>query len=69
MDNGLLSHLKGAYVCLCACVCVRVTSCVELPVNVPKTSLEPQESPVIGEQRTAHVCNGRKNTHIKKKNV
>lgn len=50
MDNGLLSPLKGAYVCLCACVCVRVTSCVELPVDVLKTSLEAQESPGMWEQ-------------------
>lgn len=48
MDYYLL--WKGAYVCLWACVCVRVTLCVELPVNVPKTSLEAQESPVLWEQ-------------------
>lgn len=47
MDNGLLSPPKGAYVCLCACVGVQVTSCAELPVNVPQTPLEAQESPVL----------------------
>lgn len=50
MDNGLLSPLKGAYVCLCACVGVQVTSCAELPVNVPQTPLEAQESPVLWDQ-------------------
>lgn len=42
MDNGLLSPLKGAYVCLCACACKSPR--VELPVNVPKASLQAQES-------------------------
>lgn len=41
MDNGLLSPLTGAYVCLCACACKSPR--VELPVNVPKAPLEAQE--------------------------
>lgn len=52
--------------CLCACVSVRVTSCVELPVNVPETPLEAQESPVR-EGTTARVCHGSENTHGKKR--
>lgn len=45
MDNGLLSPPKGAYVCLCTCVGVQVTSCVELPVDVPQTPLDAAGAP------------------------
>lgn len=60
MDYYLLWKVR---VCVRVCVRVQITSCVQLPVNVPKRPWEPRDVPLPCEHGpAARLCSGGRNT-------